>query len=133
MAGEEAVMVAGVGFRRGASAEEILAAVQLAVDAADLAGKSLDALATADFKAEEPGFRDAAGRLKIPLIGCATADLERVAEKTLTRSARVAAAVGVPSVAEAAALVAAGNNAKLLGARVATKTATCAIAIGAGS
>jgi cobalt-precorrin 5A hydrolase len=125
-------MVAGVGFRRGASVHDILAAVRLALDAAGVAGETLDALATADFKASEAGFREAAARLKLPLVACAPPDLERVAEKTLTRSARVEAAVGVPSVAEATALVAAGPGARLLGARVATRVATCAIAVGAG-
>lgn len=125
-------MVAGVGFRRGASADEILSAVRLALDAAGLAAEQLDALATAAFKAEESGIRDAAKELGVPLRRCITADLERVADKTFTRSTRVQAAVGVPSVAEAAALAAAGAGGKLLGARVATHKATCAIAIGAG-
>ncbi|WP_296524640.1 cobalamin biosynthesis protein [Rhodoplanes sp.] len=125
-------MVAGVGFRRDASAAEILAAVRLALDVAGVADKTLDALATAAFKAEEVGAHEAAAHLKIPLIVCAPPEMERVADKTFTRSARVQAAVGVPSVAEAAALAAAGPGSKLLGARVATKTATCAIAIGAG-
>lgn len=125
-------MVAGVGFRRGASADDILSAVRLALDAAGLAAEQLDALATAAFKAEEGGPGEAAARLKIPLVVCAPSEMERVAEKTLTRSQRVEAAVGVPSVAEAAALAAAGAGGKLLGARVATRIATCAIAIGAG-
>jgi len=38
----------------------------------------------------------------------------------------------VPSIAEASALVAAGPNARLLGARVAANRVTCAIAIGEG-
>jgi cobalt-precorrin 5A hydrolase len=39
---------------------------------------------------------------------------------------------GVPSIAEASALVTAGRNARLLGTRVATQQATCAIAVGEG-
>ncbi len=37
-----------------------------------------------------------------------------------------------PSIAEASALVVAGRNGRLLGTRVATAQATCAIAIGEG-
>ena len=48
-------------------------------------------------------------------------------------SLRVQEIKGVPSIAEAAALVAAGSNARLLGARVAANKVTCAIAIGEGS
>jgi len=46
---------------------------------------------------------------------------------------RVQEIKGVPSIAEASALVAAGSNARLLGARVAANRITCAIAIGEGS
>jgi cobalt-precorrin 5A hydrolase len=61
------------------------------------------------------------------------ADLGRVADQVLTRSLRVQAIKGVPSIAEASALVAAGLNARLLGARVAANKVTCAIAVGEGS
>ena len=56
-----------------------------------------------------------------------------VADQVLTRSPRVQAIKGVPSIAEASALVAAGRNARLLGARVSANKVTCAIAIGEGS
>jgi cobalt-precorrin 5A hydrolase len=56
-----------------------------------------------------------------------------MADKVLTRSSRVQALKGVPSIAEASALVGAGRNARLLGARVATNKVTCAIATGEGS
>jgi len=41
-------------------------------------------------------------------------------------------AKGVPSIAEASALVVAGRNGQLLGERIATERATCAIASGDG-
>jgi len=50
----------------------------------------------------------------------------------LTPSKLVLEAKGVPSIAEASALVVAGRNARLLGTRVATVQATCAIAVGDG-
>lgn len=123
-------MVAGVGFRRGATVADIVAAVAAArAVLGGAAAAPIAALATADFKAEEAGFREAAACLGVPPIACAIADLAAVADQTLTRSARVAAAVGVPSVAEAAALVAAGPGARLAGPRVAHGNATCALAI----
>jgi cobalt-precorrin 5A hydrolase len=50
----------------------------------------------------------------------------------LTPSKLVLESKGVPSIAEASALVVAGRSARLLGTRVATAQATCAIAIGDG-
>ncbi|EJW12847.1 cobalamin biosynthesis domain protein [Rhodovulum sp. PH10] len=126
------MMVAGVGFRRGTSAAAIIEAVQAALADAGRAGQKPDALATAAFKADEPAFCEAAEKLGVPLVAVTTAKLESVAEKLLTRSERVKDAVGTASVAEAAALAAAGRNARLAGPRVATKSATCALAIGDG-
>lgn len=125
-------MVAGVGFRRGTSAAALLDAVRAALDAAGRVGETPDVLATVAFKADEPAFCEAARTLGVPLVAVTTAKLESVAEGVLTTSERVKDAVGTASVAEAAALVAAGRNASLLGPRVATQSATCAIAIGDG-
>ena len=57
------------------------------------------------------------------------ADLEAAGARVVTRSERVLALMGVPSVAEAAALAAAGPASRLLGPRVAVGPATCALAI----
>jgi cobalt-precorrin 5A hydrolase len=59
-------------------------------------------------------------------------DLDRVAGQVLTPSKFVLEAKGLPSIAEASAIVVAGRNGRLLGARVATERATCAIATGEG-
>ena len=56
----------------------------------------------------------------------------RAAPGALTHSQRVLDLKGVPSVAETAALAAAGRGARLLAARVSNKEASCAIAIGEG-
>jgi cobalt-precorrin 5A hydrolase len=47
-------------------------------------------------------------------------------------SKRVLESKGLPSIAEASALVVAGRNGRLLGGRIATQSATCAIAFGDG-
>ena len=78
------------------------------------------------------GLLEAARRLSVKLVACTVADLDRVAGQVLTPSKLVLETKGVPSIAEASALVAAGRNARLLGTRVATAGATCAIAIGEG-
>jgi cobalt-precorrin 5A hydrolase len=54
--------------------------------------------------------------------------LEAVADKAQTRSPRVEALFGVPSVAETAALAGAGPGAVLILPRIARDDVTCAIA-----
>ena len=126
------MIVAGIGFRRGTSAEEIERAVRLALHRFDLPTERLEAIATEVEKAAESGPPEAARRLAVPLVACTATDLAAVAERLLTPSSRVLEAKGVPSIAEASALVAAGRNAQLLGERIATERATCAIASGDG-
>jgi cobalt-precorrin 5A hydrolase len=133
MAGEEAMIVAGIGCKRGALSEEIVSLVLAVLATSGIARENLDAIATEASKAEEGGIAGAARSLSVPLVRCSLADLDRASDKVLTRSSRVQALKSVPSIAEASALVAAGHNARLLGARVAADNVTCAIAISEGS
>lgn len=126
------MIVAGVGFRSGTSADEIERVVRLALGTHALSTERLQAIATEAEKATEPAFPEAARRLAVPPVACAVSDLERVADRVLTPSKVTLKAKGVPSIAEASAIVVAGRNARLLGARVATERATCAIATGEG-
>jgi cobalt-precorrin 5A hydrolase len=126
------MIVAGVGFRRGASADDLERVVRLALGVFQLAVERLGVLATETGKATEPAFSEAARRLSVKVTACTVEDLDRVAGQVLTPSRLVLEAKGVPSIAEASALVVAGRNARLLGTRVATAQATCAIAIGDG-
>jgi cobalt-precorrin 5A hydrolase len=133
MAREEAMIVAGIGCGRGALSADIVSLILSVLASFGIAREKLDAIATETAKADECGIVHAARYLSVRLVKCSLADLEGVADKVLTRSARVQALKGVPSIAEASALVAAGNNSRLLGARAAADKVTCAIAIGEGS
>ena len=124
----EAVMIAGVGCRRGTSAAEITAAIDAALARAGLADAKLDAIATAAAKHDEPGIAKAAVTLGVRLVLVAQPDLEAAGSRVTTRSERVVALTGVPSLAEAAALAAGGPQARLLATRVAVGPATCALA-----
>ena len=126
------MIVAGIGCRRDTSAEEIERVVRLALGMFRLEPERLDAMATESDKALEAGLVEAARLLSVRLVACTVNDLDRVAGQVLTPSLLVLATKGVPSIAEASALVVAGQNARLLGTRVATERATCAIAIGDG-
>jgi cobalt-precorrin 5A hydrolase len=126
------MIVAGVGFRRDVSADELEKVVRMALGMFRLPADRLDSVATESAKADDPAVGEAARRLSVRLIACTVEELDRVAGQVLTPSKLVLEAKGVPSIAEASALVAAGRNARLLGTRVATAQATCAIAVGDG-
>jgi histidinol-phosphate aminotransferase len=96
------VITVGVGASTGATADEVLAAV----DAVLPAGGPVR-LATLDARAVEPALREAAARRGWPLTGHPASALAAV--PGTTPSLRAAAAVGTPSVAEAAALLGGGQ------------------------
>ncbi|WP_315779790.1 MULTISPECIES: cobalamin biosynthesis protein [unclassified Bradyrhizobium] len=122
----------GIGCRRNASSDDVDAVVAQALAAAGLAAGDIAVVATAADKLDESGVTEAAMRLRRPLRGIGIADLAAVAELAVTRSDLVQRLKGVPSVAETAALAAAGRNARLILPRLANACATCAIAQGDG-
>lgn len=122
------MIVAGVGCRKGASAAEIDAAIAAALARAGLGGDRLDLIAAPAFKGGERGVIDAAAARGVPLVLAPERELQAASARTLTRSERVVALAGVPSVAEAAALAVGGAGARLLGPRIAVGPATCALA-----
>ena len=67
-AGGEAVIVAGIGSRKGVSAAEVIAAVEAALKEHGLTRPALSMLATARMKQDEAGIIAAGGALNCPLI-----------------------------------------------------------------
>jgi cobalt-precorrin 5A hydrolase len=126
---DQAMIVAGVGCKAGASAREIEAAIGAALSQAGLESASLSLIATSSAKAHEAGLAAAAKDRGLKVVFVPQVDLEAASSRTLTRSDRVLAATGVPSLSEAAALAAAGPGARLLAPRVAVGPATCALAV----
>jgi cobalt-precorrin 5A hydrolase len=124
----EAVIVAGIGCRKGASAAEIEAVIAAALERAGFAQETLGAIAAPADKGEEAGIAAVALSYGLPLLFVPTPDLEAAAARCKTHSQRVLALTGVPSVAEAAALAAGGPEAKLLLPRIVVGPVTCALA-----
>lgn len=120
--------VAGLGFRAGTPADSLRAALELAGGAA-----GLTALATTAAKAADPAILALARDLGLPVRGVAPGDLAR--QVVVTQSPRVLAMHGTGSVAEAAALAAAGAGARLTGPRRVSpdRRATAALAEGGGT
>jgi cobalt-precorrin 5A hydrolase len=125
----QAMMVAGIGSRKGVSARDVLAAIETALEAHGLAMTALSALATASLKHDEPAIFSAGRELALPVIVVEDAALAAASPRTISRSDLSQARAGTPSVSEASALAAAGKGAKLLGPRTVLGPVTCAIAI----
>ncbi|AMN43904.1 cobalamin (vitamin B12) biosynthesis CbiG protein [Rhodoplanes sp. Z2-YC6860] len=123
------MIVAGIGCKAGASAQEIEAAIGAALSQAGLASGALGLIATSHAKSSEPGIAAAATGRGLKMVVVLQVDLVAAGARALTRSERVLAMTGVPSVSEAAALAAAGPGARLIAPRVAVGPATCALAI----
>jgi cobalt-precorrin 5A hydrolase/precorrin-3B C17-methyltransferase len=96
-------LVVGVGASKGAPTGEILELVRTTLAHAGLDVRSLHSLASVDAKADEPGLLAAAAELGVP-VRFFTAD-ELAAVTVPNPSAVPLAAIGTPSVAEAAALL----------------------------
>jgi cobalt-precorrin 5A hydrolase len=132
MAGDEAmtgIVAAGLGCRKGCGAEEIIALVERAMERAGLGMNELSGLFAPAFKHAESGLGEAARRLKLPLVLIPDAVMKAAEPRAVTVSERVVALTGLGSVAETAALAGAGPTSRLVLPRLATRNATCAIAV----
>lgn len=119
--------VAGLGFRRNASVASLR-------DALDAAGGSdgLAAIATVSDKADAAALKALAQELGLPVRGISAGILAEI--QTATQSEIIKARFGTGSVAEAAAIAAAGRGARLISVRTASqdRMAVAAIAEGDG-
>ena len=117
--------VAGLGFRAMADVASLREALQLAGGTVELS--ALDALATAEDKANAPALVALAAELGLPIIAVPLAQLTI---QIAAPSPKVPARYGAHSLAEAAAMAAAGPGAHLTRSRTvaSNKMATAAIA-----
>lgn len=118
----------GVGARAGVPVDEVLALVEAVLREAGLTRADVRTLATLDARAAEPGITGAAEVLGVPVRAFTAEELAAV--PVPHPSARPLAATGTASVAEAAALLAAGGGASvgLLVPKRKTRRVTCALA-----
>ncbi|WP_433790368.1 cobalamin biosynthesis protein [Actinoplanes sp. CA-252034] len=117
------MIVLGLGARGGVA---LRAPVLAALAGARLRPADVGLLATLDRRAAEARFRDLAAEFGWRLTGFTAAEL--AAQPAPNPSRRVAAATGSPSVAEAAALLAAGPGAVLMLPKTTRDGVTAAIA-----
>ncbi len=123
------VLVVGVGSRQGVTAAELRAAIETTLADAHLALASVTALATVDLKADEPGMRQLASDLGVPLQIITQAQLTALDAGQFSPSA-AQAQFGLPGVAEPCAMLAAGgDHARLLVPKRSFARCTVAVAL----
>ncbi|WP_329036156.1 Rv2231c family pyridoxal phosphate-dependent protein CobC [Streptomyces sp. NBC_00178] len=116
-------LVVGVGARRGAPADEVIGLIRRTLEAAGLAAEDVVELATLDSRAADAGIAGAAARLGVPLRSYTARELAAVVVPNPSAVPR--SAVATASVAEAAALMTAGE---LLVPKRKSASVTCAVA-----
>jgi cobalt-precorrin 5A hydrolase len=126
------MIVAGLGFRRGVDPAEVERALDRALRALGPIATLVDCLAVPVRKAEEGAPSVVAQARGIQLLLIPQEALEAVAGQTVSQSEHALRVMNVPSVAEAAALAAAGHGARLLVPKVVEGSVTCALAEGDG-
>lgn len=119
-------LIVGVGCRRGAKAEVIIEAIKEALSKIKADTKEVRLLASADIKANEEGLREAADCMGIPLRLIPSNEIKE-AKKIFAHSELAQKRVGLPAVAEPAALLA-GKHTRLILERITWKSITVAIA-----
>jgi cobalt-precorrin 5A hydrolase / precorrin-3B C17-methyltransferase len=119
-------LVVGVGASSGADPQGVLELVDGALREAGLAAASVGVVASVDLKRSEAAVVGVAERFGVELRTFSADVLAGV--DVPNPSSVVAAAVGTPSVAEAAALVAAGSGAELVVTKQRSSEATVAVA-----
>ena len=117
----------GVGCRDAASSSAIVGLVKQALD--QVGGRAgARALFTSEAKRGAANIEEAARELGLELRYLPQDALVATAPRAVTRSERVQRHIGLPSLAECAALAGAGAASELIVARLAADGATCAIA-----
>ena len=120
-------LIVGIGCRRGAAADDIVAAIGLALKKVKADVSRVRLLATADIKHNEAGLLEAAELLGIGLRLVASEEIRSTA-KQFKHTPLAARKVGLPAVSEPAALLA-GRRTRLILGKTIIRHVTVAIAL----
>ena len=120
-------LIVGIGCRRGAAANDIVAAIGLALKKVKADVSRVRLLATADIKHDEAGLLKAAELLGIGLRLVASEEIRSTA-KQFKHTPLAARKVGLPAVSEPAALLA-GRRTRLILGKTIIRHVTVAIAL----
>lgn len=118
----------GVGCARNCPADELLALVRRGLADAGYSEFEIASINSIDLKSDENAIHALAGELGVPAQFFPASVLEKQTHRLANPSKIVFAEVGTHGVAEAAALVAAGDDATLEIEKIKSANATCALA-----
>jgi cobalt-precorrin 5A hydrolase/precorrin-3B C17-methyltransferase len=121
-------LVMGLGCERNAEPSEVIALAERSLAEHGLSPASLAAIASIDIKADETAIHATAAHFSVPARFFPAEELARETPRLKNPSEIVAREVGVPGVAEAAALAGAGPESDLAVEKTRSTRATCAIA-----
>jgi len=124
------MIIAGLGCRKAILTAQVESAIEAALRRNQIEAHRLGVIAVPAVKGMEAGIVAAAAARGVRLVLITQDALEEADLRTMTRSARSMNTLNVQSVAEAAALAAAGPNSRLLAPRIAIGPVTCALAEG---
>jgi cobalt-precorrin 5A hydrolase/precorrin-3B C17-methyltransferase len=119
----------GVGCARGCPADEVIDLVMQELARADINAAAIAGIFSVDLKADEPALHALAAMLAVPLRVFGREVLAAQAPRLHNPSDAVLDEIGIPGVAEAAALAAAGDEAVLIHPKVKSGQATMALAL----
>jgi cobalt-precorrin 5A hydrolase len=127
----------GIGCRKGCPGDNIASLVRQALALAAGSDKAIgwaqaqqeSVMFTSEAKGGEPGVTEAAAALGMKLVFLSRVALEAASSRCATRSARVQRLIGLPSLAEAAALAGGGEDSRLVLERISEGGASCALAV----
>ena len=120
-------LVIGAGSSSGADADRLWQLARAQLDAFGLDPGAVGLVATIDRKLDEPAIKQLAEHLQVPLRGFESSALARVGVPNPSEAAM--RAVGTPSVAEAAALLAAGSRSFLVVSKAVASSRDSTLAI----
>ena len=121
-------LIIGIGTVSGASYVKLKKLVLDTLEKKDLSIHSVKAIATIDLKRNERAINKLGQYLNKPIIHYKASELNKISAQLANSSEYVFRTVGSHSVAEAAALVAAGKSSKLIVEKNKSAEATCAVA-----
>lgn len=126
------MIVAGIGCQKGATGQQIAAAIRRSLSQYAAAEPDLGLILTGVIKGQEAGLREAASQFGVPFMIVDDGRLKSASDKCLTTSQASIDATGLPSLSEAAAIIGAGPGGRLLGPRIVVDGVTCALAATGG-
>lgn len=121
-------LVVGIGCRKGMAAEKIREVSEQVLSEANLEKCAVEKLASIDLKKEEEGICLLAKEWKVPFLTFSAAELEQIRDN-VEESGFVRKVTGTGNVCERAALLAAGDGAKLVVRKHAQNGITVAVAV----